>query len=119
MWHSKRLWSVGNVATAEELAEKLTNHTHCLCTGFRCGGYLFLNDSLSEDGSAEYAVLKPLDDGTYRQIESITFGWTTPVVALKLILNTLAGDFDGATYAKVVEPRLEEATEHERCGYCA
>jgi hypothetical protein len=67
MLHATRLFQVGPVATAEELAEKLVDHRWTLCTGFQFAGMLFLNDSGSEDSPQEYAVIR---DG--RQIESIT-----------------------------------------------
>ncbi len=72
MIHTKRRYNVAKVEDAEELAEKLTATTWTLCTGFEHGGYLFLNDSFTEDSAQEYAVIKG-----GRQVESITFSWCT------------------------------------------
>lgn len=56
MLHKNRRWCVTPVASAEELAEKLTEMTWCGCSGFRLGGYLWLNDATSPDGAQEFAV---------------------------------------------------------------
>ena len=48
MLHTSRIWTIADVQTEEELAEKLTEHTWCTCSGFRLGGYLFLNDATKE-----------------------------------------------------------------------
>jgi hypothetical protein len=119
MFHGKRTWSVGPVESAEQLAEKLTQHTWTLCTAFELAGYLFLNDSTSEDGAQEFAVVKRMPGGTLRQVESITFGWCSETQALDYIRRSIAGEFDRADYAKTVSPRLETPEEHGRCGHCA
>jgi hypothetical protein len=51
--------------------------TFTLCTAYRLpGGDVIVNDATSEDGAGEWAVLRPNADGaTYRQIDSVTFGW--------------------------------------------
>ena len=72
MWHDKRRFAVGTVETAEELAEKLRQHTWTLCTGFRFNGHLWLNDSISEDSIEEYALVRESD---MHQIETLTVGW--------------------------------------------
>jgi hypothetical protein len=81
--HASRVYSqtviadqVSEAAIAE-LARKLTAYSWTLCSGFRLGSFVFLNDSFSEDGAQEYAVFEaaPNDDETNTQIESVTFGW--------------------------------------------
>ena len=55
----RRRWGVGPIASAEELARKLTESTWTLCTGFYVVGhdeYLFVNDSTHEDGAGEWAL---------------------------------------------------------------
>jgi len=88
--HSKRRFSLTDVDCVAELAEKLSQRTWTLCTGFRFrsarGDLLFLNDSTSEDGAQEYAVIR----GAY-QIESITFGWCSVERSVQLIREMLAG----------------------------
>ena len=72
MLHDRRTFQVVTVPTADELAERLVEHTWTACTGFRLGELLLLNDSTSEDGAQEYAVLR----GS-RQVESLTVSWCT------------------------------------------
>ena len=119
MWHRKRRWSVAPVASPEDLAEKLTEHTWTLCTAFELQGYLFLNDSTSEGDTGEFAVVKPLSDGGHVQVESITFGWCKPDRALELIREVLAGKFDAEAAFGVVQPALDSPQQHGRCAFCA
>ena len=97
----------------------LTESTWCCCAAFELGGYLFLNDSTSEDGIQEYAVLKR-DGGNGKpiQVESITFGWCDAAKALEYIQETLAGKFDQGAFAHEVEARWQTPDEHERCAHC-
>lgn len=119
MMHPKRLFGVTDVGSSEDLAEKLTHHTWTLCTGFRHAGYLYLNDSTSEDGVAEYAVF---NEKTGRQVESITFGWYKPDKfglyneALGYIRKISAGEH-GCISATPL-PRIDSNRPH-RCGACA
>jgi hypothetical protein len=113
MFHCRRRFSVADVASAEELATKLTEQVWTLCTGFRFGGYLFLNDSLSPDGAQEYAVVRESDSV---QVESITFGWCTRDRALRLIENIVAGRCH-ESYGCATNP-IEPSASH-RCPACA
>ena len=117
MMHKRRTFCVSPVATAEDLAEKLTNYTWTLCTGIRLGGYLFLNDSTCEDGAQEYAVIKETEGGQLLQVESITFGWCDRDSALAYIRRTLAGEFDAGGVP--LTARLETPEQHGRCPHCA
>jgi hypothetical protein len=127
MMHSRRTFYVCPVETADELAEKLTAHTWALCTAFRLRDHLFLNDSTSEDGAQEYAVVHGLArfagviagavGGPAIQVESITFGWCDRAKALDSIRRTLDGEFDAA--GRPVTLRLETRDQHDRCGHCA
>ena len=74
MMNDQRAYRIVDVATAQELAEKLSTRgrTWCLCAAFRYKGLLFLNDAFSADGAQEYAVVRESDN---QQIESITFSW--------------------------------------------
>lgn len=121
MLHAKRIWCVQQVASSEELAKWLAEHTMCCCCGFEFQGYLFLNDSTSADGAQEYAVCrKPTCDGdSHMQIESITFGWCNYDKALRYIRETLVGDYDNSDFARTVRPRLQTPEEHGRCQFCA
>lgn len=121
--HNRRRWCVGPVATAEELAEKLTQSTWTLCTGFYVASaprYLFLNDATHEDGAAEFGVVAGDMDGPHVQIESITFSWCTVAQALEHIRKTLAGEYDTSSFAHTVDlvGRLDRPGKH-RCPLCA
>jgi len=120
MLHSDRVWCVVPVASAEDLARKLTTTTWCCCQGFELEGYLFLNDATSADGAQEYAVLKrDGGNGSPVQIESITFGWCDETLALTYIRETLAGEYDRSRFVREVEARLETPEQHGRCPHCA
>lgn len=122
MMHYKRCHHLSTVDSAETLAMMLTEQTWTLCSAFNVAGheeFLFLNDATHEDGAGEYGVLKRLPDGTYLQIESITFSWCTVDKALVHIRATLAGEYDGHEFAHPVRPQIESAAEHGRCHLCA
>ncbi len=117
MIHDTRRFSVLDIATPEALAKTLTKRTLCGCNGFRLSGpfdLLFLNDSFSEDGAQEYAVVK---DG--RQIESLTCSWMSEAELLSCIqqlqAGTLGNDYDYGPCTPVIEP----PAVHGRCGLCA
>jgi len=112
MLNQKRVWCVGDVQDAEELAQKL-GVTWTLCAGFRLGNYLFLNDSISEDGAQEYAIVR---DG--KQIESYTFGWMDAERRLKAIQEILSGRFDDCDYGTVHPSQIQTPDEHGQCYLC-
>lgn len=122
--HKRRRWCVGPVSSPEELAEKLTQHTWTLCTGFFVAThprYLFLNDATHEDGAGEYAVVSGDMDGPHVQIESITFSWCSQDAALDHIRKSLAGAYDASSFAHVVDlaGKLDVPARHGRCRLCA
>lgn len=107
MIHLQRRYNVRDVSTPEELADELDGTTWCLCTGFRLEGFLFLNDSFSEDSAQEYAVIE-----FGRQVESITFSWCDRSQALTHIKDVLAGQHvDQGS----VSPRLDHG---KSCALC-
>jgi hypothetical protein len=110
------------VATAEDLAHKLTERTWTLCSGFSVEGhpeYLFLNDATHEDGAAEYSIVRRIGSAEYVQIESITFSWCSWQEALRYVQQALAGDMDGNDFARPVTVHLEAPEQHGRCHHCA
>src|SRR5262245_14566957 len=119
MLHRKRTWCVTSVEIADELAEKLIEYTWTSCTAFEHRGYLFLNDSTGPDGAQEYAILRKNDDGTWLQIESITFSWCNSEKARDYIRRIVAGEFDLVDYAALVYPKLETPAQHRQCPNCA
>jgi len=115
MLHTKRIWTIGNEQSEEELAVKLVDHTWCTCNGFRLKGYLFLNDTTCSDGAQEYAVIK---ESTGAQMESITFSWCSYYRALQLICEIVAGRYDDARYWKMPHGRIDTNPNH-CCTACA
>ncbi len=123
MMHNRRRWRVGPVATAEELAEKLSQRTWTLCTGFYVQShpqYLFLSDATHEDGAGEFVVIGGGLSGPHKQIESITFSWCSIDTALDYVRKTLAGEFDSSGFARNIDlaGRLDTPEQHGRCGLC-
>ena len=124
MMHHRRRWCVSSVANAEEPAEKLTQRTWTLCTGFYVQShprYLFLNDATHEDGAAEFGVVTGGMDGPHVQIESITFSWCTVAEALEHIRKTLVGKYDASSFTRALDlaGRLDSPERHGRCPHCA
>lgn len=122
MMHSNRRWGLSEVESAEVLATMLTRRTWTLCSAFFVNGhpdYLFLNDATHEDGAGEYGVVKKLADGSFVQIESITFSWCTEPEARQYIEDALAGQFDGSDCSQTVTPRIDQPGQHKGCQLCA
>ena len=119
MMHKRRRWMITRAKTPEQLARDLTEQTWTLCTGFAFQGYLFLNDSTSEDGAQEYAIVLSLSDWTYVQIESITFGWCSFEKGLANVKHIIAGAEDQTEFQHAVAPQLETPEAHGRCPLCA
>ena len=120
MMHEDRVWRKREVASAEDLAHKLTKTTWCVCTAFAIDRYLWLNDASSPDGAQEYAVLLHSErDGSFVQIESVAFSWCSYDEVLRFIEQTLRGEDDRNEWARPVQPTLQTAAEHGRCPHCA
>ncbi len=111
MLNRNRVWQI---AEATGLVHDLTQQSWTLCQGFRLCGYLFLNDSTSEDGAQEFAVVRE-EDG--QQVESITFSWCTEERAAKHVLNALAGKY--TERMGTVHPwQIESPDQHGTCYLC-
>lgn len=91
MLHRNRRHAITPVASLEELAEKLIEHTWTMCSGFSTGTLILLNDSTGPDGAQEYAVLRG-----GRQIESLTVSWMTHNVLIDVLrsLDATGGNVD-------------------------
>jgi len=105
MYHETRRWSVQPVSSAEELADKLLNHSWCGCCGFEWDGFLWLNDSTSSDAAQEYAVVRKLVDRSdeYRQVESITVSWCNQQQLLEHIRQIYHGEQASPVESSLVE----------------
>jgi len=120
MLHTDRSWCVCPVASAEELARKLTDITWCGCTAFSLGDYVWLNDAAGPDGAQEFApVRRKGRHGRPVQVESVTVSWCSVERLLELIEQTQRGVFDDSDFAHEVTPVLQTPEEHGRCPHCA
>lgn len=125
MMHDRRRWVVNAVASAEELAEMLTQRSWTLCSGFYVVGhedYLFLNDATHEDGAGEFAAIHgAIEAPVHEQIESITFSWMSREEALRTIRKTLAGEYDVSEFVHSfnLHGQLDRPGHHRRCNLCA
>jgi hypothetical protein len=98
MMNKNRRFMISDRYTLDELAEKLTQRSWCLCSGFLAEGLLFLNDAFSEDGAQEFAVFRcsftraelEAEPCTLDQVESLTCSWMSPE-RLRSELHTLIG----------------------------
>ena len=123
MVHDDRTWCVRPDGTPEDVALQVTRRTWPACTAFAIRGYLILNDSLPEDGSTDYVVVKrPAEGGgAFVQIASLTLGFFSYENALDRLRRVLAGDYDAPASAFAVEPHLEPAPAHvaRGCPFCS
>lgn len=117
MLHTKRIWRVKDVASEEELAENLIEKTWTLCRGFRFCGYLFLNDSTSEDAIQEYGIVK---EESLKQVETITVSWCSFESCLKRIEMICSGKYDlpWNPYGYIQKRQIQTPEEHQTCGFC-
>jgi uncharacterized protein involved in tolerance to divalent cations len=119
MLHKSRRWGVTIVASAEELAEKLTEHDWTCCTGFDFGGFYWLNDSTSESGAQEYAVVVKTESGPILdQVETITFGWMNRAQALDRIERFVNGSHPYTEFDVVSRARVQKIGDHGACQHC-
>ena len=116
MWHRNRTFNVVDLSEPEELLEKLKEHTWTLCAGWRLNGWLWLNDSLSEDGAHEYAVVH---EQTMIQWESLTISWMSPEDVIAFIRMFNVGTAPGPFFPNPVTNKLDTPEEHGRCHLCA
>jgi hypothetical protein len=103
---TRRVYNL-KTCTAKEMLEDLTHtKTWTLCTGWKVGDTLYLNDSTSEDGAQEYAVLRVRsEDGrlSAQQFESVTFGWMELDEIKDFIDQTWNADIETGDYAEIVK----------------
>ena len=109
--HRSRTFKVVDVS-AEQLVGCLSEHTWILCTAFRCGPNLWLNDATHEDGAAEYAVFRESD---MAQVESITTSWCTREQLLKYSRDPV--DESDRIKTKITN-RIDAPQQHGRCPLC-
>ena len=130
MWHAypsgitARVYNI-KTCNAEEMLEDLTHtKTWTLCTGWRVGDTLYLNDSTSEDGAQEYAVLR-VQPGVgclfAEQFESATFGWMTLEEIKDFIDQTWNANIESGDYAELTQlfsNMIFVQDHHDTLPYC-
>jgi len=107
------------------MLEDLTHtKTWTLCTGWRVGDTLYLNDSTSEDGAQEYAVLR-VQPGVgclfAEQFESATFGWMTLEEIKDFMDQTWNANIESGDYAELTQSfsnMIFVQDHHDALPYC-
>ena len=74
MIHTDRVFNIKTCSADEMIADFGHTRSWTLCSGWRVGDTLYLNDAFSEDGAQEYAVIRVGGDSAI-QFDSVTFGW--------------------------------------------
>jgi hypothetical protein len=109
MIHASRRFHLIEVDSVGQLVDDFKKCTWTLYTGFAFQGLLFLNESCSEDGAQEYAVVR---DG--QQIASLTVAWMSRAELHKTIDALLQGrDVDYGPVHSVID----HAEDHH-CPLC-
>jgi len=75
MIHKDRVFNIKTCSADEMIADFQHTRSWTLCSGWRVGDTLYLNDAFSEDGAQEYAVIRVTPDSTTLQFDSVALGW--------------------------------------------
>lgn len=121
---TRRVYNIKPCVVDEMLSDLVHTKTWTLCTGWRVGDTLYLNDSTSENGAQEYAVLR-VQPGVgclvVEQFESVTFSWMTFEEIKDFIEQTWDSDIESGDYAEL-RKRFGEAIfvqdHHDTLPYC-
>jgi hypothetical protein len=94
MFNGQVGFNVQTYQTVEELVESFERcHTWTLCTGFRIDNLVLLNDSASENGAQEYAVIQIMEEDDEVmlgwQFESYTMSWMSHERKIEAITEAL------------------------------
>ena len=111
--HIRRVWNVRE-ENLGEIVRKLKNHSWTLCTGFKWGGILILNDSTSEDALQEYAIVREAD---MVQLGSFTVSWMQGA-DLREQLEVMARIEGNPHPAYGAHPSLRIETSEHECELC-
>ena len=129
MLHKNRVFGVKTYDSLDALADALFQYTWVKCAGLRWGDWLLLNDSFSEDGAQEYAVVRESD---MVQVESLTVSWMSKDELLKIMQDVTSGQgahtylrqqggvgvLLGVSMSQRVTNVIEDGKAHH-CGNCA
>lgn len=113
MVHKDRIFAITEVETLEKLAGMVTEYTWTLCSGFKCGNVILLNDSFSENGCQEYVLVLETPEGLI-EAESITVSWCSPERLVEIIEETIKNPFS----RKPFDPNRLDFTKQHRCYLC-
>lgn len=102
MLHENRIWGEPVEVTLDEFAAKTTRGTWTVCTAWKVGDYVFVNDATGGDGAQEYAVLLQ-EDGDWFQIESWTCSWMD-----EQRIRECFAKLPDSDWKKRVQPRFEK-----------
>lgn len=116
-YHTNRHWQITDApADARAFARKLAGSSWTLCTGFRFGEYLLLNDATGEDGAQEFAVVH---EETLVQVESLTVGWMNEARLFEFLADLKIGAVELVRMGTMRRDRIETPDEHGTCPHCA
>jgi hypothetical protein len=101
MLHKSRVWGEPVETDLDTFAKQVTTRDWTVCTAWKVGDYVFVNDASSGDGAQEYAVLIEDEDGQWFQVESWTCSWMTPDRVRELYAKLPESD-----WRKPVQPRF-------------
>lgn len=120
MRHPSRGFRIDAVDSVDELSERLAAADRCLCSGFRFGAYLFLNDSDEGDPTPEYAVVKSPEEPDEPHLQIYTLrpasGDFRRAAALLRRLHDASRQRRGSPLGNLY---LETPAAHGRCHLCA
>ena len=119
MIHKDRTFNIKTCSADEMIADFQHTRSWTLCSGWRVGDTLYLNDSFSEDGAQEYAVIRVMPDSAI-QFDSVTFGWMTPERIAAYIHETWNCDLESPTWKDGWRAPVIVNEEHGKtCPLCA
>ena len=121
---TRRVYNI-KPCTADDMMNDLAHtKTWTLCTGWCVGDTLYLNDSMSENGAQEYAVLR-VQPGIgclfAEQFESVTFSWMTLEEIEDFIEQTWNADIETGDYAEIAHVfgnAIFVQDNHDALPYC-
>ena len=124
MMHRNRVWQVNSrPRTLEEIATAICEDggswTACTAWDLGDGRHVLVNDATCEDGAGEWGPLLKQSDGSWRQVESITFSWCPYAKALEYLREIVAGSYDDGAYGSIHASRIQTHEQHQTCGACA
>ena len=102
-----------------ELAITLTQRTQTMCQGYRIKKYILLNDTIDGETAQAYALFIEGDkQGTYREIETVYFGYTTTELAEHWLDQMARGVYQTKEMGDPIKLDLSDIKIHGSCKHC-